>query len=83
MVREDRDARVSGPPTSGLHYEAAGGYVLSGLLVFGFLGMVLDRWLGLHILTPLGLVVGALLGGYLVYVRVVRVPDEPHKGEGA
>jgi hypothetical protein len=53
-----------------------GGYILSGLIVFGGLGMWLDHVLGLSVLTPLGLVLGAIAGGYLVYVKVVRVPSQ-------
>jgi hypothetical protein len=34
----------------------------------------MDRWLGLSVMTPLGLVLGAAAGGYLLYVRVVRQP---------
>ena len=55
-------------------YEAAGGYLLSGLLLFGGLGVLLDRWLDTSVMTPVGIVVGFLLGGWLVYLRVVRVP---------
>jgi F0F1-type ATP synthase assembly protein I len=55
-------------------YEAAGGYLLSGLLIFGGIGLLLDRWLGTTAMTPVGIVVGFLLGGWLVYLRVVRAP---------
>jgi hypothetical protein len=37
----------------------------------------MDRWLGLSFLTPLGLVLGAVLGSYLLYLRVFRATDEP------
>ena len=57
-------------------YEAAGGYLIAGLLIFGGLGVLLDRWLNMTVMTPVGIVVGCLLGGYLVYVRVVRAPRE-------
>jgi ATP synthase protein I len=60
----------SGPTSS--HDGGAAGYLLAGILLFGGLGLLLDRTLGTSWLTPLGLVVGALAGGYLVYVRVVR-----------
>lgn len=50
------------------------GYVPAGVLIWGGLGLLLDRWLDLSFLTPLGLVLGWVLGSYLTYVRVVRVP---------
>ena len=60
-------------PSAGV--EAAGGYLLAGLLIFGGLGVWLDRSLDMSVMTPVGIVVGFLLGGYLVYLRVVRAPD--------
>ncbi len=56
--------------------EAAGGYILAGLLIFGGVGVWLDRSLHTGVLTPLGIVVGCLAGGFLVYLRVVRVPSD-------
>ena len=42
--------------------------------------MLLDRWLDLSFLTPIGLVLGWVLGSYLTYVRIVRAPAvEPDK----
>jgi F0F1-type ATP synthase assembly protein I len=62
----------SGNPSAAL--EAAGGYLIAGLLIFGGFGVLLDRWLDMTVMTPVGIVVGCLLGGYLVYLRVVRTP---------
>lgn len=36
--------------------------------------MLLDRLLDTSVMTPIGIVVGFLLGGWLVYLRVVRAP---------
>jgi F0F1-type ATP synthase assembly protein I len=66
--------------------EAAGGYLIAGLLIFGGIGVLLDRWLDMTVMTPLGIVVGCLLGGYLVYLRVVRTPfgsDDETNGRSA
>jgi ATP synthase protein I len=76
------------------HDGGVAGYLLAGICLFGGLGLLLDRWLGVTFLTPVGLVLGAAAGGYLVYVRVVREPktaparplgrsgtDEPHQRE--
>jgi hypothetical protein len=54
-----------------------GGYILAGLIIFGGLGLWMDRSFGLSFLTPLGLVLGAVLGSYLVYLRVFRPTVEP------
>lgn len=77
MAVDDRSQSGGGTAAKAVHYEAAGGYLLSGLIIFGALGLVLDRWSGTNFLTPVGLVLGMLLGGYLVYVRIVREPDGP------
>jgi ATP synthase protein I len=50
------------------------GYLLAGICLFGGLGLLMDHWLGVSFLTPVGLVMGAAAGGYLIFVRVVREP---------
>jgi len=67
---------TSKPGSSAVGVEGAGGYILAGLLVFGGIGVWLDRTLDMAVMTPVGIVVGCLLGGYLVYLRVVRPPHE-------
>lgn len=47
-------------------------HMLSGLLVLGLGGYGLDRWLGTHWLTLVGLLLGGAAGGYLVYIRYVK-----------
>ncbi|MBX6166336.1 hypothetical protein [Thermobispora bispora] len=47
-------------------------YLLSGILVWGGIGWLLSRWTGLQVLTPIGVVVGVVLAGYLVYVKYGR-----------
>ncbi|MFZ0324391.1 MAG: hypothetical protein WAN48_09705 [Actinomycetes bacterium] len=75
MVQErlPRKAGSTGPSSS--HAEGAAGYLIAGVCLFGGLGILLDRWLSVTFLTPLGIVIGGLLGGYLVYLRVVREPE--------
>lgn len=46
--------------------------LISGLLVYGGLGWLLDRWLGTSWWLPIGLVVGVALGVYLVVVKFGR-----------
>jgi ATP synthase protein I len=44
-------------------------YILSGLLAYGGIGWLLDRWLHTSALLPIGLVFGMLFALYLVYLR--------------
>ncbi len=44
-------------------------YMISGPLVYGGAGFLLDRWLGWGFLLPVGLVVGVALALYLITVR--------------
>ncbi len=48
-------------------------YLMSGLLVYGGLGWLLDRWLGTAYWLPIGLILGAVLGMYLVIKRYGRM----------
>jgi ATP synthase protein I len=44
-------------------------YLLAGLLTFGGLGLLLDRWLGTSWLVLVGLLTGAGLAFYLIWFR--------------
>ncbi len=46
--------------------------MIAGLLAYGGLGWLLDRWLGTAWFLPIGLVVGVALGIYLVVVKFGR-----------
>jgi F0F1-type ATP synthase assembly protein I len=48
---------------------AALSYILAGLLLYGGLGWLGDRWLGTSFLLPAGLILGLALGVYLVVKR--------------
>ena len=56
---------------------AAFGSLGAGVLLYGGLGWAGDRWLGTSFLLPTGLVLGAVLGFYVVIVRFGRAPQEP------
>ena len=45
------------------------GYVVSGVVVYGVVGWLLDRWLGTTFLVALGILAGAGLGIYMTYAR--------------
>lgn len=44
-------------------------YLLSGPLLYGGAGLLLDRWLGTPFLLPVGIVVGMALSVYLIWFR--------------
>jgi F0F1-type ATP synthase assembly protein I len=46
-------------------------YLISGILVWGFIGWLVDRWLDTGgIATAIGVVLGAGLSIYLIYIRL-------------
>ena len=55
-------------------------YLIAGIGVYGFLGWLADHFLGTGFLLPLGIVVGAALG---IYVVIKRFTAEPGTGVGA
>ncbi len=63
------------PPQGGGDPWTAFGYLVAGVGVYGLLGWLLGRWLHASYLTPVGIVVGAVLGLVLVYFQLGRVPD--------
>lgn len=68
------------PPQGGGDPWSAFGYLVAGVGVYGLLGWLLGRWLNASYLTPIGIVVGAVLGLVLVYFQLGRVPDTtPHE----
>jgi ATP synthase protein I len=51
------------------------GTLIAGLAVWGGVGYLVDRLAGFHaVFLPIGLVVGAIAGVYLVIVRYAREP---------
>jgi len=55
-------------------------YLVSGLIVYGGLGWLGDRFLGTAFLLPLGLIVGMLLSLYVIIRRYHHDPgDQPKK----
>ena len=77
MVQGRLPDKASGSGSSPSQIEGVAGYLVAGVCLFGGLGLLLDRWLGLSFLTPFGLALGGIAGGYLVYVRAVRQPPAP------
>ena len=45
------------------------GTMLSGMAVWGGAGWLLDRWLGIQVLFPVGIILGMAVSIYMVVVR--------------
>ena len=52
-------------------------YLIAGVAFYGFLGWLGDRLLGTAFLVPVGIVLGAALGCYVIIRRFGRVEDVP------
>lgn len=61
---------------------AAFGYLVAGVLAYGLLGWGLSVWLHARYWIPIGILVGAGFGLYLVFSRYsLRGPDKPDADE--
>ncbi len=49
------------------------GYIFSGVLLYGGLGWLADRWLETRFLVAIGVVLGAGFGIYMTFARFNRV----------
>ncbi len=70
---------VAGGPNRGEDWQASGAAwnviatLLSGMLVFGGIGLLLDFWLDFHwLFLPIGLLAGTAGGLYVIYLRYGR-----------
>ena len=52
-------------------------YLIAGVALYGFLGWLGDRLLDTGFLLPIGIVLGAGLGCYVIIRRFGRVEDSP------
>lgn len=57
-------------------------YIAAGLLFYGGLGWLGDKYLGTAFLLPLGLIIGLVLSMYAIIKRFNKVPDKPDKKSG-
>ncbi|MEO8475749.1 MAG: AtpZ/AtpI family protein [Actinomycetota bacterium] len=52
------------------------GTMLAGIVVWGGVGWLLDRWLGFEgLFLPIGMVLGVSVAIWLIYLRYGRNPD--------
>lgn len=64
---------VARPPSGGVDQGwAVLSTMISGLVVFGGVGWLLDHWWDTRLMTPTGLVIGMALGIYAVVMRFGR-----------
>jgi ATP synthase protein I len=56
-------------------------YLITGPLLYGGLGWLLDLWLGTQWIVAVGIVGGMALSIYIVYVRY-GTPESPPRGRG-
>ncbi|HNA97931.1 MAG TPA: AtpZ/AtpI family protein [Marmoricola sp.] len=61
----------SSPPPAGDPWVVVS-HLIAGVALYGFLGWLLDQWLGTTYIVGIGIVLGAALGSYLTIVRVTR-----------
>lgn len=73
--RESPEEKSQGDPWH------AFGYLVSGVLMYGFLGWLADRWLHTEFLVVIGILFGAVLGIYMTIKRFDALPKWPRAGE--
>lgn len=54
-------------------------YIAAGLLFYGGLGWLGDKYLGTVFLLPLGLIIGLVLAMYAIIKRYGRIDKKPEK----
>ena len=55
------------------------GYIVSGVALYGFLGWLVDRWLGTAFVVAVGILFGAGLGIYLTFARFNKLNSQDQK----
>jgi F0F1-type ATP synthase assembly protein I len=81
---EEPDAAPGDPGTQDPW--AAFGYFVAGVLLYGGIGFVLDRWLDTSFLLPVGILFGVLVAMYMVFARYrfrgTSTSDDLSKAQG-
>ncbi|HEX8510115.1 MAG TPA: AtpZ/AtpI family protein [Propionibacteriaceae bacterium] len=57
-------------------------YLIAGVLVYGGLGLLADHYLGTAFLLPIGIVLGAAGGCYVIIRRYGQFPGMPEAAGG-
>jgi hypothetical protein len=59
---------------------AAFGYLVAGVVFYGFVGWLLSIWLDADFWIPVGILVGAGFGMYMVFARYrLKAPETEHR----
>jgi len=77
--------RPASPPRQGSGAEtgwAVTGTLISGMVLWGGVGWLLDRWLGILFFAPAGILLGTAVAIYLVVVRYGAVDPPPGQRSG-
>lgn len=53
------------------------GYLVSGVLLYGAIGWLLDRWWDTRFMVAIGILIGAGLGTYQTWARFRPPDDDP------
>jgi F0F1-type ATP synthase assembly protein I len=72
--------RPDAPDEGGGDPWAAFGYLVAGVLFYGFLGWLLSIWLHAEYWIPIGILVGAGFGMYMVFARYRLKAPETQRG---
>lgn len=75
MSRQDPPSAPDGDaPSEPAHGDPwhAFGYLVSGVVMYGLLGWLIDRWWGTSFMVVVGILVGAALGIYMTFARFNR-----------
>ncbi|MBA3368764.1 MAG: AtpZ/AtpI family protein [Geodermatophilaceae bacterium] len=73
MSEDPNAGAASGSSGANTGY-AVVGTLMSGIVVWGGIGWLLDRWFDTVMFAALGVVMGAVLGIYLVMVKYAQLP---------
>lgn len=75
MSRSDDTPQASPEASPGGDPWLAFGYLVSGVLLYGFVGWLLDRWWDTSFMVVIGIMLGAGLAIYQTWARF-KAPDE-------
>jgi len=76
--------RQEAPNEGGGDPWAAFGYLVAGVLFYGFVGWLLSIWLDADFWIPVGILVGAGFGMYMVFARYsLKAPKNEHRTAGS
>ena len=75
--------RQEAPNEGGGDPWAAFGYLVAGVLFYGFVGWLLSIWLDADFWIPVGILVGAGFGMYMVFARYSLKAPKEHRTAGS